>query len=171
MRHGNFLSFYNLHYKGIAVSKYYFERIEFGGLMAGLLLSVGAYATDIQIDGAWVTAPASGKDTANVYMHITSKQAAVLIEASSTKSNAVELRTMIHKNGMMKTIRVQSIALEANTRADMTSEHGYHLTLVGLKAPIEPGKQVPLALKFEQADKSFVTVDVKAEIRPARESR
>lgn len=150
---------------------FYFERLKLGGLMAGVLLSVGAYAADIQVEGAWVTVPSSGKDTANVYMYITSKQAAVLIEASSTKSNAVEFRTMIHKNGMMKTIKVQSIALEANTRTDMTSEHGYHLTLVGLKAPLKPGKQVPLALKFEQADKSFVTVDVKAEIRPARKSR
>lgn len=139
--------------------------------MAGLLLSVSAYATDIQIEGAWMTAPSSGKDTANVYMYITSKQAAILIEASSPKSNAVELRTMNHKNGMMKTVKVQSIALEANTRVDMTSEHGYHLTLVGLKTPLKSGKQVPLTLKFEQADKQFVTVDARAEIRPAGKSR
>lgn len=150
---------------------FYFERLEFGGLMAGLFLSVGAYATDIQIEGAWMAAPSSGKDTANVYMYITSKQAAVLVEASSPKSNTVELRTMIHKSGMMKTIKVQSIDLQANARVDMTSEHGYHLTLVGLKAPLKPGKQVPLTLKFEQADKQFVTVDAKAEIRPAKKSR
>lgn len=149
----------------------YFERLKFGGLVAGLLLSVGAYAADIQVEGAWVTVPPPGKDTANVYMYITSKQAAILIGASSIKSNTVEMRTMIHKSGMMKTIQVQSIALQANTRADMISEHGYHLTLVGLKGSLKPGEQVPMTLKFEQPDKQLVTVDTKAEIRPARKSR
>lgn len=139
--------------------------------MAGLLLSVGAYAADIQVEGAWISAPSPGKNAANVYMYITSKQAAVLVGASSTKSDAVEMRTMIHKSGMMKTVKVQSIALQANTRADMTSEHGYHLTLVGLKDALKTGKQVPLTLKFEQADKRSVTVDVKAEVRPAKNYR
>ena len=150
---------------------FYFERLKIGGLMAGFLLSVGAYAADIQIEGAWMIAPSSGKDTANVYMFITSKQAAVLIDASSPKANSVELRTMIHKSGMMKTIKVQSIDLQANTRVNMTSAHGYHLTLVGLKAPLKPGERLPLTLKFEQADKQFVTLDASAEIRPAKKSR
>ena len=149
----------------------YSEWRRVGGLVTGLLLSVGVYAGNIQIDDAWAFATSSGKDTANVYMYITSKQTAVLVDASSPNSKAVELRTMLHKGGMMKTIKVQTIDLLANTRIDMTSEHGYHLTLVGLKAPLQAGKFVPLTLKFEQADKQLVTVDVKAEIRQAKASR
>lgn len=141
------------------------------GLMAGLLLSAGVYAADIQIDGAWAFATPPGKDTANVYMYVTSKHAVLLVGASSPKSKAVELRTMLHKGGKMKTITVPKVELPANTRADMTSEHGYHLTLVGLKSPLKAGKSVPLKLNFESADKQLVTVDVKAKIRPARGSR
>lgn len=141
------------------------------GLMSGLLMSSTVCAADIQIDNAWAFATSSGKETANVYMHITSKQAVALVDAYSPKSKTVELRTMLHKAGMMKTIQVQAIDLLANTRADMTSEHGYHLTLVGLKSPLVAGKAVPLTLKFKQADQLFVTVDVKAEVRPARNSR
>lgn len=140
-------------------------------LVAGLLLSVGVYAGEIQIDDAWVFATSPGKDTANVYMSITSKQPVVLVDASSPKSKAVEMRTMLHKGIMMKTIKVSSIDLLANTRFDMTSVHDYHLTLVGLKAPLKAGESVPLTLKFEQADKHLVTVDLKAEIRPVKSSR
>lgn len=141
------------------------------GLVAGLVLSAGVYAGDIQVNDAWVFATSPGKDTANVYMYITSKQPVVLVDASSPKSKAVEMRTMLHKGSMMKTIKVPSIDLLANTRIDMTSVHGYHLTLVGLEAPLKAGKSVPLTLKFEQADKHLVTVDVKVEIRSAKSSR
>lgn len=141
------------------------------GLAAGLLLSVGACAADIQVEGAWVSATPAGKDKADVYMYVTSKQAAALVDASSPKSKTVELRTMIHKGMTMKTITVPRIELAANTRNDMTSVHGYHLTLVGLTSPLKAGKSVPLALKFELADKQLVTVDVTAEIRPANTSR
>jgi copper(I)-binding protein len=129
-----------------------------------------AYATDIQIDDAWAFATSSGKETANVYMYITSKQAVALVEASCKKSKSVELRTMLHKAGMMQTIQVQSIDLQADSRTDMTSEHGYHLTLVGLNSPLEVGKTVPLTLKFKQANQ-IISVDVKVKVRPARGAR
>lgn len=141
------------------------------GLVAGLMMNSAVCAADIQIDNAWAFATPRGKETANVYMIITSKQAVILVDAFSPKAKAAELRTMLHKAGMMKTIQLQSIVLPANTRTDMTSEHGYHLTLVGLKAPLKAGKTVPFTLKFKQADQSFVTVDAKAEIKPAGNAR
>lgn len=141
------------------------------GWMTGLMMSSAVYAADVQIDNAWAFATPHGKDTANVYMIITSKQPVVLVDASSSKSKTVELRTMLHKAGMMKTIQVQSVDLPANTRVDMTSEHGYHLTLVGLKSTLEAGKTVPFTLKLKKADQSFVTVEAKAEIKPARNAK
>jgi len=141
------------------------------GLVAGLMMNSAVFAADIQVDNAWAFATPPGKDTANVYMFITSKQAVVLVDASSPKSKTVELRTMLHKAGVMKTIQVQAVDLPANTRVDMTSEHGYHLTLVGLKSPLEAGKTVPFTLKLKQADQSFVTVEAKAEIKPARKAK
>lgn len=153
------------------MSKLYSGSSRVAGLVMGLVFSFGVYAADVQIDGAWAFATAPGKDTANVYMYITSKQSALLVSASSPRSTSVELRTMLHKGGMMKTITVSNVGLSANTRADMTSEHGYHLTLVGLKSPLKAGKSVPVTLNLELADKRLVTVDMKAEIRPARGSR
>ena len=139
-----------------------------GGLLAALLLGTSVYAGDIQIDGAWARATVPGRDSANVYMFIASKPAATLVGASSVASKTAELRTMTHKNGMMKTINVETIVLPANSRMDMSSEHGYHVTLVGLKAPLKAGETVPLTLSFEMADKRGVKVDVQAEVRPLK---
>ena len=137
-------------------------------VVMALVLSAVAYAGDIQIDEVWTFSTVPGKDTANVYLYVTSKQAATLVGASSPKSKAVELRTMLHKGGMMKTIKVSSIDFPANKRVDMTSVHGYHLTLIDLESPLKAGKVVPLILQFEQADKHLVTIDVKVEIRQAK---
>lgn len=139
-----------------------------GGLLAALLLGASVYADDFQIERAWVRATAPGRDSANVYMFITSKPAGTLVGASSPASKAADLRTMTHKNGMMKTIVVKSINLPANSRTDMSSEHGYHVTLVDLKAPLKAGEAVPLTLNVEMADKRSVRIDVQAEVRPLK---
>lgn len=139
-----------------------------GGLLTALLLSAGAYAGDIQIDEAWARATPPGRNSANVYFFITSKQAATLTSASSPASQTVAMRTMTHKGGMMKTLDVPSIDLPANKRMDMTSEHGYHLTLVDLKAPLKTGETVPVTLNIETAGKQSVKVDVRVEIKPPK---
>jgi len=140
----------------------------FAGLLAASLLSAGVYAGDIQIEDAWARATAPGRDSADVFLFITSKRDATLLGASSPASRSVELRTMTHKGGMMKTHTVETIQLPANKRVDMTSIHGYHLTLTGLNAPLKTGKTVPLTLNIETADKQSVKVDVQAEVKPLK---
>ena len=139
----------------------------FGGLLAALLLSISAYAGEIQVEGAWTRATLPGQDMAMVYMSITSKQAATIVGVSTKVSKTAEMHTMEHKGGMMKMYEVKSISLPANARLEM-SMHGYHLVLAGLKAPLKAGTTVPLTLNIELADKSSVKVDVQAEVRPLK---
>jgi len=103
-----------------------------------------------------------------VFMFIASKQDATLTGASSPVSKAVELRTMIHKGGTMETLVIEKIGLPANKRVDMTSIHGYHLTLTGLNAPLKAGEIVPLTLDIETADKKSIRIEVRAEIKPLK---
>ena len=140
----------------------------FGGLLAALLLSVSAYAGDIQVEGAWTRATLPGQDMAMVYMSITSNQAATIVGVSTNVSKTAEMHTMEHKGGMMKMYEVKSINLPANGRLDMNM-HGYHLVLNGLKAPLKAGKTIPLTLNIEMADKRIVKVDVQAEVRPLKD--
>ena len=135
-------------------------------LLAALALSASVYADDIQVDGAWTRAVA-GRDTANVFMFITSKQDATIVGASSPASKAVEMRTMEHKGSQMRTHSVESVKLPANKRVDMTSFHGYHLALTGLNAPLKDEGIVPVTLEIETAGKR-AKIEVKAEIRPAK---
>ena len=139
---------------------------KFGWLLAALSLSASVYADDIQVEGAWVRA-VPGRDAANVFMFVTSKQDATLVGASSPASKAVEMRTMEHKGSMMRTHSVESVQLPAHKRVSMTSIHGYHLVLTGLNKPLEDGGTVPLTLDVETAGKR-VKLDVRAEIRPAK---
>ena len=140
----------------------------FTGLLTALLLSAGVYAEDIRVEGAWARATAAGRDSASVFMFITSKQDATLTGASSPVSKAVELRTMIHKGGTMETLVIEKIGLPANKRVDMTSIHGYHLTLTGLNAPLKAGETVPLTLDIETADKKSIRIEMRAEIKPLK---
>ncbi len=140
----------------------------FAGLLAALMLSAAVHAQDIQVEGAWSRATATGRDSASVFMYVTSKQGATLVGASSPASKAVELRTMSHKGGMMKTLILEKISLPANKQVDMTSIHGYHLTLTGLNAPLKAGETLPLTLNIETAEKKNIQIEVRAEIRPPK---
>ena len=140
----------------------------FAGLLAALMLSATVHAQDIQVEGAWARATAAGRDSASISMYVTSKQEATLIGASSPASKAIELRTMSHKGSMMKTLVLEKIGLPANKRVDMTSIHGYHLTLTGLNAPLKAGETVPLTLEIEMANKKNLKIEVRAEIKPPK---
>lgn len=140
----------------------------FAGLLTALLLSAAVYAQDIQVEGAWTRATPPGRDSANVFMFISSRQDATLVGASSPACKAVELRTMTHKGGTMKTLVLEKISLPANKQVDMTSIHGYHLTLTGLNAPLKAGEALPLMLNIETADKKIIKIEVRAEIKPPK---
>lgn len=143
----------------------------FAGLFMALLLSTSVYADDIQVEGAWTRATDPGRDSASVFLFITSKQDVTLTGASSPAAKAVALRTMEHKGGMMKTLTLDKIALPAGKRVDMTSIHGYHLTLTGLNAPLKGGEAVPVTLDIETATKQHIKIDIKAEIKPLKNAK
>lgn len=141
-----------------------------GGLLAALLLSANVYAGDVLAEGAWSRATAPGQDAAMVDMSITSKQAATLVGFSSPACKAAELHSMTHEGGVMKMREVKEIALQAGQRVSL-GESGYHLMLLGLKAPLKAGDALPLTLSVRLADKRIVKVEVKAEVKPLTEAR
>lgn len=137
----------------------------FGGLLAALLLSANVYAADVQVEGAWSRATAPGQDAGMVDMSITSKQDGTLVGLSSTACKSVELHSMTHEDGMMKMREVKELALPAGKTVNL-GENGYHLMLIGLKAPLVAGGKVPLTLTVRFANKRLVKVGVNAEVRP-----
>jgi periplasmic copper chaperone A len=135
------------------------------GLFAALLLSANVYAGDIQVEGAWLRATAPGQDAASVDLSITSKQQAILLGVSSKVCRVAELHRMFQEGGMMKMREVKSLELPAGKLVNLGMS-GYHLMLVGLKAPLKAGEKIPLTLTIKVADNRTVKVDAVAEVKP-----
>ena len=97
-------------------------------------------------------------------MAITSKQAATLIGASSPACKAVQLHTMTSENGMMRMREVKAIELPAGRRVNLRKS-GYHLMMVGLKAPLKEGEMVPFTLSIKVGKHRVVKVETTAEVK------
>ncbi|HZW86244.1 MAG TPA: copper chaperone PCu(A)C [Gallionella sp.] len=134
------------------------------GLLGVLLFSTGVYAADIQVEGAWAAASAPGQEVGKADLTIISKGGATLSGVSSPVCKSVELHSMSNANGMMKMREVQGIALPAGKRVNL-GESGYHLMLMGLRAPLKAGDSVPLKLNIRLADKSSIKINVMAVVK------
>lgn len=137
--------------------------IRFGGLLATLLLCTNVYAGDIQIQNAWARATAPGQDAASVDLTITSKHAAVLAGVSSPVASTAALHRMVMADGMMTMRKVTSIDLPPGKSVNL-GESGYHVMLVGLKAPLKKGDAVPLMLSVKEGKLGVIKIKTHAEV-------
>ncbi len=84
-----------------------------------------------------------------------------LISASGDVAAEVELHSMAMEGNVMKMRQIDRLALPAGKTVQL-SPGGYHLMLLGLKAPLKAGDSFPLTLKFEKAGEVTVKVRVEA---------
>lgn len=137
--------------------------LRFGGLLAVLFISASVYAGDIQVEYAWARATAPGQDAASVDLTITSKHAAALVGVSSPVAAMAQLHSMEMGSGMMKMREVASIDLPPGKTVNL-GESGYHLMLMGLKAPIKEGQTVPLTLSIRVSKLGMMKVETRAKV-------
>jgi len=137
--------------------------IRFGGLLAALFFCTSVYAGDIQIENAWARATAPGQDAASVDLTITSKHAAVLSGVSSPVARTAALHSMVMEGGMMRMRKVASIDLPPGKPVNL-GESGYHVMLVGLKAPLKEGDTVPLMLSIKVGKLGVIKVKTRAKV-------
>lgn len=136
----------------------------FGWFAAALLISFASYAGDIEVREGWIRASAPGQDQGGADLSIISKQSATLVGASSPVCKTVQLHTMTNENGMMRMREVKEIELPAGKRVNLR-ESGYHLMLIGLKAPLKEGDTVPLTLSIKVGEQGVVKVETSAEVK------
>jgi len=135
------------------------------GSTGALLLSASIYAGDFQVENAWARATAPGQDVAMVDLTITSKQKATIVSLHSSASKTVELHSMEHEHGMMKMREVKTMELPAGKPVNL-GEHGYHLMLIGLNAPLKAGETVPFTLGIKVNGQHALKVEAKATVKP-----
>ncbi len=101
-----------------------------------------------------------GQLVAGGYLKLTNKGAADrLLSARSPVADAAEIHSMTMDGDVMKMRQVDAIELPTGQTVEL-KPGGYHLMLMGLKAPLKVGDQIPLTLKFEKAGEVVVTVKV-----------
>jgi copper(I)-binding protein len=139
----------------------------FGWLLAALLVSFASHAagntSGIETSGGWIRATAPGQDQGGADLSITSKQSATLIGASSPACKTVQLHSMVTNNGMMTMREVKSIELPAGKRVNLRKS-GYHLMLIGLKAPLKEGETVPFTLSIRLGKQGVVKIKASAKV-------
>jgi hypothetical protein len=130
----------------------------------GLMLAVPVtMAADdgLKVMDAWVRfAPASMR-THGGYLTIVNggQEAQELIGASSPNYNRVEIHQSKVVDGIAAMELVASIEIPAGGKV-VFAPGGYHLMLLGPKAPLQPGGSVPLRLSF----RSGAEIDVEAKV-------
>jgi copper(I)-binding protein len=147
--------------KAIAVS------ITFVALFLSLAGSV--YAQSVKVNEAWIRGTVQGQNATGAFMELTSKSNARLVNASSPAAKTVEVHNMKVEGGVMKMYPVDGVDLPAGKTVKL-APGGYHVMLMGLNAPLQAGRSIPVKLTFELADKKRETIDLNIEVRDIKGS-
>lgn len=106
----------------------------------------------IEIDHPWTRPTATGQQVGAGFMTLSNTGAEPdrLIGAESPAAEKVQLHTHIHEGDVVQMRPVEAIDLAPQTSVKL-EPGGYHLMLIGLKAPIVEGAMIPATLIFEKA--------------------
>ena len=117
---------------------------------------------DLVLDHAWARATPGGAKVGGGYLTIENKGTTPdkLIGGSSPAAGKIEVHEMAMNNNVM-TMRPVKDGLPIPAGQSVTlAPGGYHIMLMGLKAPLKKGDKVPVTLSFEKAGEVKVTLDV-----------
>lgn len=143
-------------------------------LIAALTLAAAALAAnahsfklgDIDIGHPYARPTRDGQQVGGGYLKLANKGAADrLVSATSPAAGSVEIHSMSMEGDVMKMRQVDAIDLPTGQTVEL-KPGGFHLMLMGLKAPLKAGDKFPVTLRFEKAGEVVVTVNVE-EPKPA----
>ncbi len=140
-------------------------------ILAGLACAIAAAPApahdftlgSLEIAHPWTRQTAPGQSNGGGFLVVTNKgrTADRLIGVASPAAGKVELHTMAMDGGVMR-MRPVVGGLPIPAGGTLTlAPGGYHIMLIGLKAPLALGAMVPLTLRFERA--GSITVALKVE--------
>jgi len=140
------------------------RRTVFLAIAAGLAMAQVA-AAQVAVTDAWVRGTVAGQTTTGAFMQLKAAADATLVSAASPVASIVEIHEMKMDGGMMKMNAVDRLPLPAGKTVDL-KPGGYHVMLMGLRAPLRAGDTVPLTLTFEDKAGKKSAVEVKAPVKP-----
>ncbi len=123
----------------------------------------GGKAGDVEITHPFATPSIPGAANGGAYivrLENKGKVADRLLRASTPAAQRVELHTMTMDGNVMRMREVGEIVLAPGAKVEMRPGAGYHLMLMGLKAPLKEGESFALTLEFERGGPVEVKVVV-----------
>jgi copper(I)-binding protein len=133
-------------------------------LFAAAVFASAAVHAQVTVADPWVRTTVPQQKTTAAYMTITSLKGGKLVEASSPVAASAEVHEMKMEGDLMKMRSVDALPLPVGQAVEL-KPNGYHMMLMGLKAPVKAGDVVPIKLVIEDAKGQRKTVDVKAVAR------
>jgi periplasmic copper chaperone A len=138
--------------------------LRIAGLVGWTLVALQAFA-QVAVTEPWARSTVKEQTATGMFMTLTSKEDAKLVGASSPAAKIVEVHEMSMVNNIMQMREIKAIALPAG-KAVQFRPGGYHVMLIDLARPLEPGQKVPVTLVIEGRDGKRTKVEVQAEVRP-----
>lgn len=135
--------------------------IRFLTLTTALLLFAAPAFADINVTDVRSYETSEGMKNGAVLLTLenTGKDADKLISATSPVATEVEIHEMSETNGVMKMREVGAVTIEPHNIVSFKPD-GYHIMLMGLKAPLKAGEAHPIVLKFLKAGDVRTTFEV-----------
>jgi hypothetical protein len=132
-------------------------------LGGGLPTSV-VHAQEVTIKEPWVRGTVRGQKATGAFMQLTATESASLVSVESPVAGSVQIHEMKLENDVMQMRAIPRLDLPAGKAVEL-KPGGYHMMLMDLKQPLKKGEAVPIRLRFEAKDKTFKTIEIKAQVR------
>jgi periplasmic copper chaperone A len=119
--------------------------------LASIAFAAFAQAHPLHVDEAWIRPAVAGQQGTGGFMLLKSKQGVTITGVSVPLDVGVaELHEMKMDGDVMRMKAIDTLAVPAGQTVAL-KPGGYHLMLVGLKAPLPSGSQVPVTFRFKDA--------------------
>lgn len=118
---------------------------------------------DLVVAGAYARANPTPNGASAAYFTVeTSGAADRLVGAASPAARRVELHThLLDEQGVARMRQVDAVPVAPDAPA-VLAPGGYHVMLMGLESPLEPGQSIELTLTFETAGQVTLVAPVRA---------
>jgi copper(I)-binding protein len=119
-------------------------------LASSLAFNVLAQAPAVKVEGAWARATVPGQKGTGAFMTLTAQQSLRLVGVASPVAGVAEIHEMKMEGDVMRMRAMPALDLPAGQSVALRPG-SYHLMLMDLKKPLVKDTQVPVTLRFADA--------------------
>lgn len=129
----------------------------------GVAVDAGAQSPAIDLNSAWMRPALGGQARARAYVDIKSDAALTLTDATTPAARAIEIVTVAGTDGADETV-VATVPVVPGTPTRLAFR-GNHLRLLDIDRDLRNGEQIPVTLRFTDAQGRAVSATATVTVR------